>query len=566
MFKKSLKSKIIFASVASLAVLTIVLVSYMILKFSFYDNFLANERITASANSLKFQLDNFKARSRIAAISMAGNTKAVEAIKKRDKDEILKIFTPMQTLYRVNFYTITDNKGIVIARTHEANYFDDSILKQQSVKDALNGKISSNFEEGSVAKVSVRTAAPVYDAKGNLIGTIVSGIRFDTEKIVDELKELLRADVSIFLKDTRITTTILNDAKRISGTKLNSDIAKTVIENKNIYFGNADIIDNNYKAFYFPLINANNETFAVIGVGNSTSELKSEIIVLIRNVLIISFTGLLIIAITLYFVISSINRPLVLLSKNMDEIEAGNLNVVVKINNSDEIGRISKSLFKIVDTIRNLINNINSTISEHKKGNIDYYFNTNIFRGDYKLLADSIVELSNIGMRDPLTGLPNRRTFDNRLELEWLRAARDKTALSLLMLDIDKFKFYNDTYGHQQGDVVLQTVAGILIKMLKRGVDFAARWGGEEFAVLLPNTNSSGALYVAEQIRSEIEKTDVPSLDGKCSKRITVSVGIHTQKPAAGSKIKTLIAKTDAALYNAKEMGRNRICRYENFE
>jgi len=158
--------------------------------------------------------------------------------------------------------------------------------------------------------------------------------------------------------------------------------------------------------------------------------------------------------------------------------------------------------------------------------------------------------LEHISMTDQLTNIPNRRNFDNRLNMEWRRAIRDQLPLSFLMLDIDKFKMYNDTYGHQEGDAILKAVAKSLEQSVKRSGDLAARWGGEEFAVLLPNTNSHGASVVAETIRANVEKSTV----------VTISIGVNTQIPEQNNSLDHFISAADNALYKAKEMGRNRVC------
>ncbi|MCL2122761.1 MAG: diguanylate cyclase [Desulfovibrionaceae bacterium] len=169
---------------------------------------------------------------------------------------------------------------------------------------------------------------------------------------------------------------------------------------------------------------------------------------------------------------------------------------------------------------------------------------------------DTIKELSFI---DQLTGIPNRRSFDERLRLEWGRAIRTEAPISILILDLDNFKSFNDTYGHMQGDMVLQTVAKLFAHKLKRAVDFIARWGGEEFIALLANTDWSGALDVADGMRMHVENAVIP-LDNGQSTKITVSIGINSQTPALSDSIGDFIRHADKALYTAKKEGRNRVC------
>jgi diguanylate cyclase (GGDEF)-like protein len=161
---------------------------------------------------------------------------------------------------------------------------------------------------------------------------------------------------------------------------------------------------------------------------------------------------------------------------------------------------------------------------------------------------------------DQLTGIPNRRSLDNQMFIEWGRSVRRSAPLAFLMMDVDKFKVFNDTYGHIMGDVVLQTVAKTFARVLKRPADFAARYGGEEFCVMLPDTAIEGAMKIAEEIRRTIEETSVPYANGEPLK-VTISIGVHSQAPTLNDDISTFIAKADAALYRAKEEGRNRVCR-----
>jgi diguanylate cyclase (GGDEF)-like protein len=174
---------------------------------------------------------------------------------------------------------------------------------------------------------------------------------------------------------------------------------------------------------------------------------------------------------------------------------------------------------------------------------------------------NNLRNIEQLSMMDTLTNIPNRRSFNHRINLEWGRAIRDKTPMSVLLMDIDKFKVYNDTYGHQQGDVVLQTVAGIFKHALKRTSDFAARWGGEEFVILLPDTNAEGALIIAESIRKTMEDCEIPLSCGGITK-VTISIGVNTKTPTGDDMVEEYFAEADMALYTAKDEGRNRVVLY----
>ena len=161
--------------------------------------------------------------------------------------------------------------------------------------------------------------------------------------------------------------------------------------------------------------------------------------------------------------------------------------------------------------------------------------------------------------QDGLTGVPNRRCFDGVLRKEWLRARREGSPLSALMIDIDHFKAFNDTYGHLQGDLCLRRVAEAIEAALKRPGDFVARFGGEEFVALLPHTDLAGALSMAGLIRANVRAAAIDHASSPVSDIVTVSIGIAGVVPTMDLEPESLLAASDAALYQAKSNGRNRV-------
>jgi len=165
--------------------------------------------------------------------------------------------------------------------------------------------------------------------------------------------------------------------------------------------------------------------------------------------------------------------------------------------------------------------------------------------------------LEQLATRDGLTGLANRRCFDETLHAEWARALRQRQPLSLLMVDVDNFKAYNDANGHLGGDECLKRIATAVSSEM-RANDLVARYGGEEFAVILPNQSLKGAAVVAERIRSRVELLQVPNRMAP-GEHVTVSIGAATALASPENSASDLVAIADAALYRAKHMGRNRI-------
>lgn len=177
-------------------------------------------------------------------------------------------------------------------------------------------------------------------------------------------------------------------------------------------------------------------------------------------------------------------------------------------------------------------------------------------------LEESNRELQRLSSLDGLTGIANRRQFDVSLDQEWQRALRNCGQLSLVMVDIDYFKLYNDTYGHQLGDECLQSVARSLDRVVHRPCDLVTRYGGEEFAVILPETTPEGAMQVAEKMQQAIYHLNIEHEASKVSDRITLSIGIATASPRGIGHHEDLLKSADSALYEAKNEGRDRIVQH----
>lgn len=184
----------------------------------------------------------------------------------------------------------------------------------------------------------------------------------------------------------------------------------------------------------------------------------------------------------------------------------------------------------------------------------------------YRALRASQMELEELNMKltklaniDSLTEVVNRRHFDARLSAEWMRAMRNRKPLTLVMFDIDLFKLYNDNNGHLEGDKCLKQVAHAVEQRIRRPADTVARYGGDEFIVLLPETDTSGAQAVAEALRTDVENLRMPNAGSTVSPYVTITLGVTTVVPRVNSTPDQGLKLVDNALYQAKEAGRNRI-------
>jgi len=186
-----------------------------------------------------------------------------------------------------------------------------------------------------------------------------------------------------------------------------------------------------------------------------------------------------------------------------------------------------------------------------------------------RLLRANFIEnrlLNDIAERDGLSGLYNRRMFDNLTNRLWLQAQRNQDALQIILVDIDHFKAYNDLYGHQAGDTCIRRVSSIIARAAKRPLDFCARYGGEEFALVLYAPSGNDPTSLPEQIRRDIMALDIPHANADGTRMLTVSIGSATAQSDTKRSLAGLIQTADEALYRAKKLGRNRVLHVDSAE
>jgi len=213
-------------------------------------------------------------------------------------------------------------------------------------------------------------------------------------------------------------------------------------------------------------------------------------------------------------------------------------------------------------------------------GAVDYItkpFNKSIVKArinTHLKMSEYIQTIEKLCMLDALTGLSNRRGFDMRFEAEWGRAFREKKPLGIIIIDIDDFKKYNDTFGHPQGDLLIQAISGVLGGTVNRSSDFTARWGGEEFLALLPDTDLTGTIKKAEQIRQNVTEIKLQfgniKLNSESSENTnsgswdkpfaTISLGASSKIPVEGDNPTDFLNEVDKLLYMAKKGGKNQVC------
>ncbi len=225
------------------------------------------------------------------------------------------------------------------------------------------------------------------------------------------------------------------------------------------------------------------------------------------------------------------------------ELEVQNIDLIEQLKQANENleKKVKERTYHILQSIENL---------KKQKEELEYLNDFN-----NKLVAG----LHHLSDTDPLTGLANRRSLKKFMETEWKRAIREKDEMSLIMMDIDNFKMYNDCYGHVMGDKCLMETAKIIQQELKRPPDFAARYGGEEFCCVLPKTNLEGAIIVVKNILAALRIAAIPHKGSTVSPYVTLSFGIHTMLPSSGVSWLELLEGADKYLYQAKNSGKKGI-------
>ncbi|MDZ8239935.1 MAG: diguanylate cyclase [Nostoc sp. ChiQUE01a] len=245
-----------------------------------------------------------------------------------------------------------------------------------------------------------------------------------------------------------------------------------------------------------------------------------------------------------------LTMPIIYLTNIVFQFTAGNLDIRAKISSKDEIGQLAKSFNNMALQLQTSLETLEQRVQERTAELV-------IAKEKAEDVNQKLEQLVNL---DGLTQVANRRCFNERLQAEWKRLAREQQPLSLILFDVDKFKSYNDYYGHLGGDDCLITIAQTVQQIIHRPADLVARYGGEEFSILLPNTDLVGAIIVAQNIQQGIYLRAIPHTQSDIKDIVTVSLGITCIIPTCDIKPDRLIASADKALYNAKQQGRDRYC------
>ena len=395
-----LKCKIILPTFILLVFLFVTLTVFSSLKFSNFVNIHSNDRITVIANGVKNYLNDSKRDSNAAAVSVSEKPDVVKALKERDTVELIRILSPFCDLYNVDFFTVIDMSGVVLARTDEPDRFGETDINQQSITEAMSGENTTYFESCAHTQVAARTSSPIYDADGELIGVVMAGVLLDTNEAVDRLKEYFKADFSVYYDGTRIATTLVKDGERYVDSQLDYEISKTVMEDKQEHFTKMNILGINYNMYYLPLLDPQNEILAVLIAGVPNTQLIADMNALILSDVLIGLTGLAVSVIMLMFIISRITKPVSKLVRLVSDVRDGNLNLEIDSTNNnitqDEIGVLTLDIYSLIDIIQSMVGDLSQlTNGLNIYSDIDFHVDTSKYSGPYKKIFDELKTLLN---------------------------------------------------------------------------------------------------------------------------------------------------------------------------
>lgn len=345
------------------------------------------------------------------------------------------------------------------------------------------------------------------DKTGPARGTLIMG-RFLTQSVLDKIKEETKVDFNIY-----------------SNTPYLPQRLQTIINKNSVSFPYIEKKDQKNILMYEPCKSIQGEPAFLIEVNFPREITRQGIRAINYSLVFLLVAGLIILSVILKVIKNVVITPIINLAMHMEEVETGNYHLRLGFTRKDIIGKLASSFDKMIAKIES-----------------------------------QTIQLEKLSSIDGLTGIYNRRIFDETLTLEWKRMTRqDQSYLSAIMCDVDFFKLYNDTYGHQMGDDCLKAIASAIKSVLKRPSDFVARYGGEEYIVLLPNTAPDNARNLAESIRGKINDLRIKHEKSGIAEYVTISMGVTSVIPSGEFSPLDLIRVADQALYEAKEKGRNRI-------
>lgn len=353
------------------------------------------EHSEKALETMNFLIDDYRSKSVSSAKLMAAYNEVSEAVENKSSNDVKRAVEKVisDSELSVDFVTVTDKTGTVIVRTHSEKK-GDSVLKQLNVSDALNGKVTSQIEQGTEIPISIRTGCPLKNANGEIVGVISTGYSFVEPDFVDKLKSITGNEYTVFLGDERINTTIINNGERVVGTKLDSKISDIVLKKGENYIGTANILGAPYSTSYMPMRNGSDEIIGVFFAGmplasvnaNIAKNIEISILAVIALIIIIS-------VILVIFMRRIFTRPLVEMARATEALSKGDLNVQISFVSQDELGVLADALRTTVAALQRYIKDISDKLGQMSQGDMHVCIDLD-YIGDFAPIKSSLQEIS----------------------------------------------------------------------------------------------------------------------------------------------------------------------------
>lgn len=360
----SLQFRIILGIIVSLVISSSLIAGFAIYTTQDYLQKDAHGNVEERYHGITQLFDIYKTNAQGHADALAKYPQIIDAAKRRDAQALFAITTPLMKESKLDYMVITDPKGFALIRTHEPGIIpkaDDSIASQMNVAQAMAGKSFVGIEEGKVVKLSVRAGAPIYDETGTLVGVLSTGYVISQNGIVDNAKKMLSADFTLFLKEQRVATTIMDaTGQRNNGTAIDHpDIIKTVLTEGKMYLGTNQVDGTKYTVAYGPLMGANGKIIGMVAAAIPTAFMERISHKLTYLTVGVAGITLFIVVISAIFFLRRILKPLQSILEKIREISLGNLDIApLDIHRQDEIGRLATSFNIMLGNLRELIQQV----------------------------------------------------------------------------------------------------------------------------------------------------------------------------------------------------------------
>lgn len=330
------------------------------------------ERSQAALTTMESVLDTYKADSQKAATNLAEYDAVISAVESGDAAAVKAAANATSDYLGLNvdFITVTDSQGNVIARTH-SDKAGDSVVNQTNISMALSGETTTHIDIGTEIQLSVRTGAPVKNASGKIIGVVSTGYSMVSDDFVDKMKSMTGDEFTIFVGDERANTTLMENGERITGTKMDSAIAKTVLEEGSVYLGEAELLGKPYAAAYEPIQDDNGNVIGAYFAGVPIAAITAALDRSTRSAIIIVLALMIIgTAVLTIFVRRFISKPVGAMAGAAAELSKGNLEVELQYKSGDELGFLSDALRTTILSLQGYIQDISDKLRQMASGNM----------------------------------------------------------------------------------------------------------------------------------------------------------------------------------------------------